>query len=113
MKPTKLQLKVLKFYANYETKPLTLLNILYPFRIQWVLLILIAVAGRWYIWAGWPQASWILIGLSIGAFLRDIARIQILYRTWPVLHEIINWERVKDLMQNNAKDTSKSSPTSN
>ena len=104
MKLTRLQFKLLKFYAKYETKPLTLFSIIRPFWILWLLLLLVAGAGRWYMWAGWPAVGWLFIGASIGAFGRDVNRILSLFRTWPVLHEIINWQRLRELLQGNEKD---------
>ena len=99
MKLTKRQLKLLKFYAKYQTKPLTLFSIIRPFWIMWLLLLIPLAAGCWCIWAGWPAIGWVLIGASIGAFLRDLNRILSLFCTWPVLHEIINWERLEELIQ--------------
>ena len=104
MKLTKPQLTLLKFYAKYETKPLTLFSIVRSFWILWLLLLVFVAAGRWYMWAGWPTVGWLLIGVSIGAFLRDVKRICSLFCTWPVIHEIINWKRVRELIQCREKD---------
>jgi hypothetical protein len=41
------------------------------------------------------------MGVSIGAFLRDVKRILGPSQTWPILYEIINWERLRVLLQNN------------
>lgn len=102
MKLTKLQFKLLKFYAKYETKPLTLFKIVSAFWLAWPLLLLVPAFGWWYIWIGWPALGWVFIGVGIGAFLRDVNRILSLLRTWPVLHKIINWELLRELLQNNA-----------
>jgi hypothetical protein len=104
MKPTKRQMMLLKFYAKYETKPLTLFHIARTFWILWLLLLLPLAAGFWFIWAGWPGYGWLFIGVSIGAFLRDVNRILSLSRTWAVIHEIIKWDRVRGLIQSHDKD---------
>lgn len=104
MKLTKLQFKLLKFYAKYQTKPLTLFCIVPPFWIPWLLLLVVAGAGCWYMWAGWPAVGWLFVGASIGAFLRDWNRILSLFRTWPVIHQIIDWQRLAELIQSHEKD---------
>jgi hypothetical protein len=113
MNLTKLQLKLLNFYAKYQTKPLSLFNIVCAFWLAWLLLLLVPTVGCWYIWAGMPALGWVFIGISIGAFLRDVSRILSLFRTWAVIHEIINWERVRELLHNNEKEGIKSTPESN
>lgn len=96
MKLTRIQLKLLKFYANYEARPLNLAGIIRPFWVPWLLLLLVAGAGRWDMWAGWPAVGWVLVGVSVGAFLRDVNRILSLFLTWPVLHQVINWQQLKE-----------------
>ncbi len=112
MKLTRTQLRLLRFYAKYETQPLTVLKIARAFWLAWLLLLLVPIFGLLYIRAGWPVLGWVFIGVGIGAFLRDVNRILSLFRSWPVLHKIINWESLKDLLQNNALDGTKFSPES-
>ncbi len=100
MKPTKRQLMLLKFYAKYEARPLTLFNIARTFWLLWLLLLFPVAAGCWFIWAGWSGFGWVLIGAAIGAFLRDVNRILSLFRTWGAIHEIINWARLRELVHN-------------
>jgi hypothetical protein len=104
MKPTKRQMMLLRFYAKYETKPLTLFCIARTFWLLWLLLLVPPAMGCWFIWAGLPVLGWIFIGASIGAFLRDVNRILSLSRTWAVIHEIIKWERLRELIQSYEKD---------
>jgi hypothetical protein len=107
MKPTKRQMMLLRFYAKYETKPLTPFCFARSFWLLWLLWLLLLfpiAAGCWFIWAGWSGYGWLLIGASIGAFLRDVNRILSLSRTRAVLHEIIKWERLKELIQSYEKN---------
>jgi hypothetical protein len=99
MKLTKRQLILLRFYAKYETKRLTILSLIPPFRLAWLLLLVPVAAGYWYLRIGFTALGWWCIGAAVGAFLRDINRILSLSRTWPALHEIIKWERLKELIQ--------------
>lgn len=104
MKPTKRQMQLLRFYARYETKPLTLFCIARAFWLAWLSLLLPIAGGCWLIWGGLSGFGWLFIGISTGAFLRDIGRILSLSRTWAVMHEIISWERLRELIQSYEKD---------
>jgi len=104
MKITKMQLKLLKFYAKYQTERLTMFEIARAFWLAWLLLLLAPAFGCWYIWAGLPALGWLFIGMTIGAFLRDVNRILSLFRTWPVIQEIINWARLRELLETSKKD---------
>ena len=95
---------LLRFYAKYEAKPLTLDCIARTFWLLWILLLLPPAIGCWFIWAGCPAYGWLLIGVSFGALFRDVNRILSLFRTWAVIHEIIKWERVRELIQSHEKD---------
>lgn len=103
MKLTKFQFKLLKFYAKYETTPLTLFCIVGSFWIRWLLLLLVAGGGLWYMWAGWPALGWIFVGVSIGAFLRDWSRILSVFLTWPAIREILDWQRLRELIESHEK----------
>lgn len=103
MKLTKLQLKTLKFYAKYQTEPLTMLRMVRSFWLMWLLLLIPVGLGCWYLSSDWPGFGWLCIGASAGAFLRDINRILSLSRTWPAIHETINWQRLQELVQSNEK----------
>ena len=47
--------------------------------------------------------GWLIVGLALGAILGDVGRLQVLLRTWPVLHEVIRWERVAELLNSDEK----------
>ena len=98
MKLTKIQRKLLKFYVQHRTTPPSVGSVLRSFAVSWLVLALLAAASTWFIGAGWPAVAWLFIGTCAGAFLRDIGRIQILFRTWPVLHASLDWQRVQELL---------------
>jgi hypothetical protein len=98
MKITKIQRRLLKFYVQHRTTPPSVTSVLRSFAVPWIILAMLAGASTWYIWAGVPIVAWLFIGACAGAFLRDIGRIQILFRTWPVLHASLDWQRVQDLL---------------
>lgn len=113
MKLTKLQLKILKFYAKYQTERLTLFKIAGAFWLSWLWLLGVLALGWFYVWGGWRAFGWVIIGIAIGAFLRDVNRILTLFRTWPALHEVFNWDRLKDLIQPKEQHDPKSSTEPN
>jgi hypothetical protein len=98
MKLTKIQRKLLKFYVQHRTTPPSVASVLRSFAVSWLFLALLAGASTWFIWAGWPAVAWLFIGTCAGAFLRDIGRIQVLFRTWPVVHASLDWQRVQELL---------------
>src|SRR5438445_13674063 len=108
MKPTKRQLMLLRFYSKYQTQPLTMLGIVRTFWFLWLLLLVPLVAGYWLNGAGYAELGWMFVGMTIGAFLRDVNRILSLSRTWPVLQEIINWQRLGELIKGGESRSNKS-----
>lgn len=104
MKLTKTHRKLLKFYIQHRTTPPTLSSVLRSFALSWSLLALMGAASTWFIWAGWPVVAWLYIGVCAGAFLRDISRIHLLFRTWPMLHAVLDWERAQELHASNETD---------
>ncbi len=101
---TKIQLKLLKNYERYHADSLTVSGIIRTCLLSWLLLLVSAAIGFWATTAvGVPAAGWLVVGMCAGAFLRDIGRFQVLFRTWPVLREVISWERVRELIQTHDK----------
>ena len=49
------------------------------------------------------KAGWLYIGIAVGAFCRDIGCFIGVVRSWPVYKEIINWQRVSELLESNEK----------
>lgn len=98
MKLTKTQRKLLQFYMQHQTIAPTVPSVLRAFGFSWGVLVLLAAASTWFIRAGWSPVAWVFIGICAGAFLRDVGRIRILFRTWPVIHSVLDWQRVQELL---------------
>jgi len=97
---TKIQLRLLKNYERFRADSLTVSGIIRTCFLSWLLLLGGGAFGFWVATeAGIPAVGWLVVGMCAGAFLRDIGRFQVLFRTWPVLQEIISWERVRELIQ--------------
>jgi len=54
------------------------------------------------IFAGAPAFGWGYLGFCLGTLLRDITYFRLGRRNWPVMLDVINWDRVQQLV--NAHD---------
>ena len=104
MKLTKLQKKTLQFFNLFRAEPPTIVGQLRFNWFAWLPLLIIAVLGCVVLLTpGFENAGWLWIGLVVGAFFRDIGRFRGLVRVWPVYKEIINWQRISELLESNEK----------
>ena len=100
MKLTKIQLAWLRQYEKFRAGSPTVSGIIRACWLSWLFLLCGAAFGFLVTnEVGSPAVGWLVIGMCAGAFLRDIGRFQVLFRTWPVLREVISWERVRELIQ--------------
>ena len=99
MKITRLQKTVLQMYWRYHVGGWALGPVLRTNWWRWLLLVLYAVFGGWFLSQISQLGAGLVIGLAVGAFSRDIGRLVQSYRTWPVVHEITDWQRVEQLVQ--------------
>jgi hypothetical protein len=103
MKLTKNQRTLLKFYARHRTTPPSPSSVFRSIALPWVLLaVLIAIASTVYFWLGMPVAAWLCIGAFAGVVLRDIGRLRLVFRTWPAVHAVLDWERLEELLASDA-----------
>jgi hypothetical protein len=104
MKLTKYQKKTLRFFYSFQTEPPTVVRQL---RFNWFAclpLLIFAVLGWMLVLIpGFENAGVLLIGVCAGAFFRDIGRFRALVCVWPIYKEIINWQRVSELLESNEK----------
>lgn len=49
-----------------------------------------------------PFATFGVIGIAIGALSRDFGRFHQTVKLWPALDEVIDWNKVDDLLNNEA-----------
>lgn len=104
MKPTKFQLKTLRFVHLFRADVPTIGRLL---SFNWAAgLLLLAYALFGFLLTSIPEfgpLGWWAVGMGMGAFLRDIGRYRDTGRVWPLYQEIINWEKVSGLMEANQK----------
>lgn len=104
MKLTKIQIKTLQFLELFNSKPVSIGRQMRFNWFTWPPLLVIALLGLAAFFTQSSEcAGCLLIGLAAGAFLRDIGRFRVLVRIWPVYQEIINWQRVKELLEADEK----------
>jgi hypothetical protein len=105
MKFTRLQKNVLQMYWRYHTGGWRLGPFFRANWWRWLLLTLVAVGGSWFVSQVSSWAAGLVIGLCAGAFFRDIGRLLQSYRTWPLVEEVMNWQRVEELVQSHEHTT--------
>jgi hypothetical protein len=105
MKLTRMQKTVLQIYWRYHTGGWRLGPVLRVNWWRWLLLAVVAAGGSWF---AFRISSWVgglVIGLCAGAFFRDVGQLRNSFRWWPVAEEIINWQRVEELVQSHEPTT--------
>ncbi len=103
MKLTRLQYKALKIFWRYHAAGQTVGQILRTCWRQWLLLAMMGVLVFFVFFPGSPTIGCLLLGLCIGAFLRDIGYYQVSVRIWPVSQQIIDWKRVAEMIESHEK----------
>jgi hypothetical protein len=104
MKLTRLQRKTLQYFHAFRSESPTVGRQLSFNWVAWLPLLVVAVLGCIVLLApGFENVGWLWIGLVVGAFFRDIGRYRGIVRVWPVYQEIINWQRVSELLESSEK----------
>jgi hypothetical protein len=107
MKLTKLQRKTLEFFHSHRSETPTIGCQLRFNWFAWVPLVVIGILGCFVLLTpGCEKAGWLWIGLVGGAFARDLGRYRGVVRVWPAYQEIINWQRVSELLEPGEKPKS-------
>ncbi|MBX3728220.1 MAG: hypothetical protein KF858_03470 [Candidatus Sumerlaeia bacterium] len=57
----------------------------------------------WYLWhQGRIELAMLLVGILSGVVVRDLLWLRAMRRAWPVLRQVLDWDRVEDLVIGNA-----------
>ncbi|HKI33431.1 MAG TPA: hypothetical protein VKA46_16370 [Gemmataceae bacterium] len=104
MELTRFQRKNLVAYRQYHDDPPTWGGYfrrtwhLYLFIVGWI------IGGALLVyWLGFPLVSAVLLGMLAGCLIRDYGMYRKFLQLWPALAEILDWERIDDLLQGNPK----------
>jgi len=103
MKLTTHQFKVLRVWLRYHRSGY---GVGQWFRSCWPSWLVLGVMGALCLVCLVPismTVGWMLLGLCVGAFLRDIGYYQVTRRTWSVTDRVIDWKQVEDLVDSHDK----------
>ena len=92
----------MEFYLHYKDKKLTM-GAMWIFNAKlyfWMLLVFISIILLYYLLVGIEAAS-IVAAALVGVLLRDIGTFRKSVRNWPLLNEIIDWDKAAALMEKN------------
>ena len=75
-------------------------------RFGWLILLALLGFGVWMVFSG-PSAcsglGYLVVGMGVGAFLRDVGRAIASVRVWPAIEHTLDWQRVSQLVDENDK----------
>jgi hypothetical protein len=104
MKFTKLQRKTLLYFHSFSSASPTIGRQLAFNWFAWLSLLILAMIGCVVLLIpGYAAAGCLWLGIVVGAFFRDIGRYRGVVRVWPVYREIINWQRVSELIDSSER----------
>jgi hypothetical protein len=99
-KLTSYQKKSLEFYLAHKDRQITFLS-MYRFNAKlyaWIGILILGVTFFYYFLGG-LQAAGIVFALFMGMLARDIGTFWKSIRNWPVLQEIIDWDKATSIME--------------
>jgi len=102
VKLTKVQRKMLLGWHHTHEYGMSLAFFLRKALTSWALLALPAAAAYFIIVPNLPGLGWTVVGLCIGAALRDIGYYRIGLDFWPIRDQIVDWQRVTELLDADA-----------
>lgn len=105
MKLTKLQLRTFKQYTEYRSVEPTLLRIMMQgWKACLYIFVFVPAFGCFLIWNEGTSLGWLLIGISVGILSKVIGNVRAFNMVWPALRELIDWEKLNALVQENETD---------
>jgi|SRR6185312_14080086 len=102
MKLTKYQLKFLRAWLHYYHFGCTFSQ---WFRLSWKVLLFFAVMLVFSILIATaiPMIGWVCFAFYLGTVLRDFTYFRLGRRRWPVVLDVVNWDRVQQLVDAHEK----------
>jgi hypothetical protein len=86
--------KILEFYWQHREVPPTLGTIISQFARSWLIRLITMVLAVYFLRDA--PLVFLVVGMLLGAILRDISSCRQLVRLWPLYQEIIHWKHVED-----------------
>ena len=101
MKLSKVQLNKLKMYQEYVRSEPGFGRCLW--NIKWSLLAMAGLGCVGYLIAPWDVLRWLLVGFEAGLLWAAFSSTLNTAVTWPVLREVVDWDKVGILIKDNEK----------
>lgn len=100
MRLNPLQLHLLKRYWKYHSEAYHSSDLILVHTKTWFICSLGAVGAYWLTKVdGFESLGWFWIGYLAAAMVVTIKSIRAFSKLWPVIDEIVNWERVNALLE--------------
>ncbi len=100
MKTTKYQSNTLKGYLKFQNNPPTVLKLISLNLAAFIFFLIAFCVGIVLIVKRFdPHFGYILVGMSYGMAMITIINFRYFIKFWPVLKEILNWEKVKKVYE--------------
>jgi hypothetical protein len=100
MRLNQLQLRLLKRYSKFHVDNYHSSDLIVMHTRTWFLCSVGAVIAYWLTKSDYfDHLAWFAIGFFIAALIITIKSIRLFSKLWPVLDEVINWERVGVLLE--------------
>jgi hypothetical protein len=103
MKLTKHQCKVLRVWLRYHSSGYGVGQWIRSCWKSWLLLGAMAAWAYIYVVPTSAGLGWAVLGLCMGAALRDIGYYQVSRRTWSVTDRVVDWKRVQEFVDSYEK----------
>ena len=97
MKLTKHDLTRLKNFQRAKERAPTATNALWRVKPLWLAIIVLSILGYWI--SPSPPAGCFVLGLGAGGLVSAFGIAFIVARFWPLTREILNWEKIEQLIR--------------
>lgn len=99
MQLTTLQVKLLNRYRQWRQNPPTVFSLLcLEWKAELMLVGYCLLAGAYCYWAEMQVTLYLVCGAMFGALTRDIGLFRRTTQIWPMLSEVIDWNRVDQVL---------------
>ena len=105
---TALQRTVLESYRTFLESPLTIWRmIVHSSKYNAILFIFFSLMSIISYLEVSESAGFLVAGMGAGAILRDLAHYRQRVRIWPVVKQVLDWQKIDDLLAGREEDDSK------
>jgi hypothetical protein len=98
MRLTAPQIRMVRFYLDHKNSPPTLGQFFRRAAKMLILWIAFCAAGCYLVYlVGQPYWGLLLVGLFVGAAVREYRHFHYTIQVWPALTEVLDWKKVEEL----------------